>query len=162
MPDYAKLRAAAEAMLVPHAGAVDDRFFELWKPGVCLEVLAAAEAVKPKLDAYTGDFEEAWDAYPPRAGANKRAAFKAWNARIRAGITPTAMLAGVIRYAAYVRSERTEERFIKQPSTFFGPDEHFALPWVASRGQAMRQDANAEAKRRLFGGDDFGVIDAQG
>ncbi|MFZ3286572.1 MAG: ead/Ea22-like family protein [Telluria sp.] len=116
---------------------------------------------KPKLNDYPADFESAWDAYPPRSGANKRTAFKAWSARIKAGAVIADMLSGVERYAAYVLAERTEERFIKQPATFFGPDEHYMLPWASKSAPAGRQSVNDEAKRRLFGGfDEFGSTDA--
>ena len=36
-----------------------------------------------------------------------------------------AILEGVKRYAAYVRRERTEGKYIKQAATFFGPDRHW-------------------------------------
>lgn len=124
---------------------------------------AAPKPAKPKRDDYPADFMAAWDAYPPRAGSNKRTALKAWAARIKAGATAADILAGVERYAAYVLAERTEERFIKQPATFFGPDEHFALPWVSQSAPAARQSINDDAKRRLFGGfDEFGGTHAPG
>lgn len=121
---------------------------------------AAPKVVKGKQD-YPPEFEAAWTAYPPRAGGNKKATFRAWVARRKAGATPADMLAGATRYAAFVMAERTEERYIKQPATFFGPDEHYALPWRPTRGAPMRQDANDEAKRRLFGGND-GAFNAAG
>lgn len=121
---------------------------------------AAAKPAKGKQE-YPAAFESTWEAYPPRAGGNKKATFRAWAARVKAGTDPADMLAGAARYAAFVLAERTEERFIKQPATFFGPDEHFALPWRPTRGAPVRQDANDEAKRRLFGGDD-GALNAAG
>ena len=129
-----------------------------------LEALRAQLATKPaKRNDYPLDFEAAWSAYPTRPGANKVSSFKAWSARVKAGALPADILAGVKRYAAYVLAERTEERFIKQPATFLGPDEHYALPWSSSRGPAARQDVNEEAKRRLFGGfDEFGGTHAAG
>lgn len=157
MRDYSHLRPIAEAMLLPHAGAVDDKYFDTFKPALVLEMLddLAACAVKlPKRDDYPSDFEACWEAYPQRAGANKRATFKAWTARVRSGVTPAALLAGAVRYAEYVKAERTQERYIKQASTFYGPDEHYALPWLPSRGAPARASVNDEAKRRLFGGSD--------
>ncbi|MFB4633557.1 helix-turn-helix domain-containing protein, partial [Enterobacter kobei] len=54
---------------------------------------------------YSNDFEQAWQAYPKRAGGNsKAAAWKAWKARIKDGVNTEAMLAGVNRYAGYVRA----------------------------------------------------------
>ncbi|EJN06468.1 hypothetical protein [Herbaspirillum sp. YR522] len=84
----------------------------------------AAEPLDP-------DFETAWSEYPRRPGASKAASLKAWNARIRAGASAAEMIAGVKRYATYVELERTEPRFIKQPATFFGPDEHYRSDWTA-------------------------------
>ncbi|NHZ94578.1 hypothetical protein [Massilia sp. CCM 8734] len=124
--------------------------------------LRALVNVKPaKRNDYPDEFEEVWAAYPARSGANKVSSFKAWGTRVKAGTKPADILAGVKRYAEYVKSERTEDRYIKQPATFFGPDEHFLLPWASKRGGAGRQSLNEEAKRRLFGGyDEFGGLDA--
>lgn len=169
MTDYSELRAAAEAAM--SAGSVYEiqyrKLTSSCTPSVILALLDELESLrtqvkppKPKRDDYPADFEAAWDAYPPRSGANKRTAHKAWSARIKAGVLVADMLAGVERYAAYVLAERTEERFIKQPATFFGPDEHFDLPWASKSAPAARQSVNDEAKRRLFGGfDEFGAAD---
>ncbi len=80
-------------------------------------------------DAYSQEFESAWSSYPQRPGANKRKAFKAWTARLKAGVDVAGMTLGVDRYAHYVAVMRTEPQFIKQPETFFGPDEHFRSSW---------------------------------
>ncbi len=71
------------------------------------------------------DFMSAWESYPQRPGASKAAALRAWNARIKDGATADEMIAGTKRYAAYCKAQKTEPQFIKQPSTFFGPDKHF-------------------------------------
>ena len=80
---------------------------------------------------YSNEFEQAWQAYPKRAGGNsKAAAWKAWKARIKDGVTTEAMLAGVSRYAGYVRATGSEgTQFVKQAATFFGPDRHFEEVW---------------------------------
>lgn len=78
---------------------------------------------------YSDAFEQAWQDYPARPGANKRQAYKAWNARLKAGVTAAHLHAGVQRYHAYVQACQTEPRYIKQPATFFGPDEHFKADW---------------------------------
>ena len=76
-------------------------------------------------------FDAIWDAYPKRAGGNPKAtALKAFNARLREGVDASEMLAGVERYASFVRAtgkERTE--YVKQAATFLGPDRHWAEPW---------------------------------
>lgn len=93
---------------------------------------ASAPACPAKQD-YSPEFETAWQVYPKRAGGNsKAAAFKAWKARLKDGVKPETMLAGVKRYAAYSRTTgSTGTQFVKQAATFFGPDRHFDEPWQA-------------------------------
>lgn len=78
-------------------------------------------------------FVEAWASYPKRDGGNsKSAALKAWDARVKAGVAPADMLAGVKRYAAYCAANAmTGTRFVKQAATFFGPDSHYAESYGA-------------------------------
>lgn len=76
------------------------------------------------------DFEQAYLAYPKRPGANKASSLKAWQARIKSGVTPETILDGVLRYAAYCKASRTDPGYIKQPSTFFGPNEHYLNDWT--------------------------------
>ncbi len=85
---------------------------------------------------YSNEFEKAWQAYPKRAGGNsKAAAWKAWKARIKDGVNTEAMLAGVNRYAGYVRATGSAgTQYVKQAATFFGPDRHFEEPWQAPSG----------------------------
>lgn len=82
-------------------------------------------------------FEEAWNAYPKRSGGNsKKAALKAWNARIAAGVAPADMLAGTILYAAFcVATDKIDTPYVKQAATFYGPDLHFSEPWTAPAGK---------------------------
>lgn len=75
-------------------------------------------------------FEVAWVAYPKRPGNPKERARKAWVARMREGVDPKAIIDGVHRYAGYVRKERTEPRYIKMASTFFGPDRHWEADYT--------------------------------
>jgi hypothetical protein len=81
---------------------------------------------------YMSRFDEFWALYPKREGGNpKRAAMRAWNARIRQGIKPAEMVAGVARYANYVRAVDNEfTRYVLHAATFLGPDEHWAQPWA--------------------------------
>lgn len=82
--------------------------------------LSCAKEIDPK-------FEEAWKAYPKREGGSvKKTALKAWNGRIREGIDPDVLIAAVKAYAkAMERASNVGTRFVKQASTFFGPDGHF-------------------------------------
>lgn len=101
--------------------------------GVCGE--ASFENGSSK-ENYSNEFEQAWQAYPKRAGGNsKAAAWKAWKARIKDGVTTVAMLAGVNRYAGYVRATGSAgTQYVKQAATFFGPDRHFEETWQAPAG----------------------------
>lgn len=46
------------------------------------------------------------------------------------------MLAGVSRYAGYVRATGSEgTQFVKQAATFFGPDRHFEEVWQPPAGK---------------------------
>lgn len=90
----------------------------------------------------TEEFEAAWDAYPARSGASKADSLKAWKARIKAGESADEILAGVVRYAAYVKARGTEDNFIKQPATFFGPGNHFKSDWTVAepRGSPVKPE----------------------
>jgi hypothetical protein len=95
---------------------------------------------------YPPEFEEAWQAYPQRPGASKKDAHKAWAARIKAGADHTVILQGVIRYAEFCRASGTEPRYIKQPTTFFGPGEHYLADWSA-RNTGNQQGGTIHDKR---------------
>jgi len=77
-------------------------------------------------------FEEAWDLYRTirRSNNPKKGARKAWDARVREGVKPSEMLEGLKKYVAFVQSEGTHERYVKQAATFFGPDHHFASDYT--------------------------------
>lgn len=94
--------------------------------------IASAPTRSAKQD-YSPEFEKAWQAYPKRAGGNsKAAAFKAWNARLKDGVKPEVMLAGVKRYAAFARATGSAgTQYVKQAASFFGPDRHFEESWQA-------------------------------
>lgn len=101
--------------------------------GVCGKASSENRSSK---ENYSNEFEQAWQAYPKRAGGNsKAAAFKAWKARLKDGVKPEDMLAGVKRYAAYVRTTGSVgTQYVKQAATFFGPDRHFEELWQAPAG----------------------------
>lgn len=96
-----------------------------------------SEKNRSSKENYSNEFERAWQAYPKRAGGNsKAAAWKAWKSRIKDGVTTEAMLAGVSRYAGYVRATGSEgTQFVKQAATFFGPDRHFEEVWQPPAGK---------------------------
>ncbi|MCQ0197250.1 helix-turn-helix domain-containing protein [Escherichia coli] len=99
--------------------------------------------VRSNRPEYSPEFEQAWLAYPKRAGGNsKSAAFKAWKARLNEGVNPETMLEGVKRYAGWVSAMgNSGTQFVKQAVTFFGPDRHFEESWeVPAVSAARRKD----------------------
>jgi len=92
-------------------------------------------------------FDQAWAEYPKRPGASKAGAWKAWRARIKAKADPDEIIAGVRRYARYVEATGTEPQFVKQPATFFGPDEHWKSDWTAQPRASPYQSKTDKAKQ---------------
>lgn len=85
--------------------------------------------------AYPADFEAVWAAYPKRKGPNnKRKAFKAWNARIRAGVPVDALYNATRDYAeCMTATERVGTPYVMHAATFFGPDQHYLEDWSSDR-----------------------------
>jgi len=107
---------------------------------------------KRKAIDYTQEFEEAWAAYPKREGSNnKRKAFSAWNARLREGVAPEEMLAGVKRYAAYCAAkDATGTQWVMQAQRFFGTDREFENDWSV----AQRPSGTIQRRASTHGGYD--------
>lgn len=105
---------------------------------------AAAAAGKtptpaPVAATYPADFEEFWQEYPRKT--EKRAAFKAWKARLKGGVAPAVLITAAKNYGAGCRADATDERYIKHPATFLGPNrpyEEYIQPRAAPglRGEA--------------------------
>ncbi|MEX0385839.1 hypothetical protein [Spiribacter onubensis] len=87
-----------------------------------------------------GDFEEdfceAYESFPKRKPShNRKEALRAYQARRRAGVTKEELLAGVQRYAEYIRADGKEgTQYVKTAAAFFGPDEHWAQDWSSASG----------------------------
>ena len=98
--------------------------------------------VRSNRPEYSPEFEQAWLAYPKRAGGNsKSAAFKAWKARLNDGVNSETMLEGVKRYAGWVSAMgNSGTQFVKQAVTFFGPDRHFEESWEVPAVSAARRE----------------------
>ncbi|MGP8165525.1 MAG: YdaU family protein [Steroidobacteraceae bacterium] len=77
------------------------------------------------------EFLEFKAAYPKRAGDQGWSkALRAAHARIAEGHSWPEMVAGATRYSAFVRSSGKEgSEYVKQASTFLGPDKPFLEPW---------------------------------
>lgn len=132
MRDYSPLRGLAAGAPTVHlkASTVIELLDELDRLRA-----SSARPVKVKRNDYPPEFEAVWEVYPARPGDSKRAAHKAWAARLAAGATVGELLAGAQAYAAYVKTMKVEPVFIKQSATFFGPGEHFAADWTVPAAQ---------------------------
>jgi hypothetical protein len=85
-----------------------------------------------KKKAFTVEFDAAWAEYPIRAGSNSKPdAYSAWNARVKEGVTPAELLAGVKRYAAFCHhTGKLRSEYVMQARRFFGPSRQYAEPWA--------------------------------
>ncbi|WP_240656186.1 helix-turn-helix domain-containing protein [Pantoea dispersa] len=117
----------------------------------------AAEPSRTGKQDYSPEFETAWQAYPKRSGGNpKPSAWKAWSARIREGVKPADMLAGVQRYAGYITATgKAGTEYVKQAATFFGPDHHFTESWTTSPSQ--QRTTPAQSRHSGFSERDYGT-----
>lgn len=88
---------------------------------------SVSKAKKKTRHEYTEEFEAAWAIYPRSSG--KLAAFKVWETRIKQGSNPDDMIAAAVNYAAAMKREKTEEKFIKMGSTFYG-DKEWYRDWI--------------------------------
>jgi hypothetical protein len=98
-----------------------------------LRSVSGRKKSKPKANpkGYTDEFEAAWAAYPQRPGNSKADAFKAWKARLAAGVTVEQLADGVQRYAAYCdATDKTGTEYVKLAATFFGPGDHYLADWT--------------------------------
>ncbi|WP_166671056.1 replication protein [Modicisalibacter xianhensis] len=99
----------------------------------------ASQQPKPaaKAKPYPDDFEQAWQAYPKRAGSNpKNHAFQAWQARRKEGVPAERMLEGVRRYVAFCNAKGSAHtEFVMQAKRFFGPSLEFDNDWSLPTAQ---------------------------
>lgn len=101
--------------------------------------------------AYPPAFESAWRAMPRRMGGNpKRLAARAWSARVREGVDPDVIMAGVLRYAAFCDAEKkTGTEYVMQAATFFGPNERYLESWATR--STRRASSAASVLSEMFG-----------
>lgn len=94
-----------------------------------------ATAVEKTIDL---DFENFWRLYPKRPGGNKTQAAKAWAARMKEREDVQQILYGTKRYRDYCIAMGIEPKFIKQASTFIGPDKHYRSDWAVGKSGPMK------------------------
>lgn len=115
-----------------------------------LDVLRAGGTAKRGKKEYPPEFLEAYDAMKAagtrwRDGSTPAAAFKQWQARIKAGAAPELVLAGALRYAAYCKATGCE---VKMAQTFFGPGEYYTAEYVMPRADLARRTGPLERRQR--------------
>lgn len=132
MRDYSPLRGLAAANPTVHlkSSTVVELLDELDRLRA-----GGAALTKVKRNDYPADFEAVWEVYPSRPGDSKKAAYKAWAARLAAGATVAEMLAGAQAYAAFVKAMKIEPMYILQSATFFGPSERYSADWTPPEAQ---------------------------
>lgn len=131
---------------IDHAGVIDlattkEHSTKERKTSRTIRPDGTGESYAPKghhtdADEPSPEFMAAWKLYPSRGsrGNPRKAAWKAWRARIRGGVPAQEMIDGVARYAAHIDAEgKTGTQFVMMASTFFGPDEHWKEPYGTSR-----------------------------
>jgi len=75
-------------------------------------------------------FEMFWSEYPKKM--EKQKSYRMWKARRKEGLTSEDLLVAAINYADACRNQGTEQKFIKYPATFLGPDKLFT-EWIKPR-----------------------------
>lgn len=85
---------------------------------------------------FTNDFERFWSVYPASRRTEKKAAYRAWKARLKAGANPEQIITAARNYAQ--DTEGKEPRYIKLPKTFLGPDTPYE-DLLKSRGDPGHQ-----------------------
>lgn len=97
--------------------------------------------------SYSPAFETWWTTYPRRAGGNpKKAAWRAYQARLANGTNPNELQAGCERYAAHIKAEgKRGSQYVMRATTFLGPDEHWKEDYDGSSDPWAEQWALVDA-----------------
>lgn len=105
-----------------------------------------------------GEFVEIRKAYPKRTGSHRwHDALGAFRARVTEGVDPKAMLAGVQRYAEFIRGTGKEgTEYVQQAATFLGKNRSFEQPW---KPPPKPETAHDRMHRMLNGTDETRVIE---
>jgi hypothetical protein len=72
---------------------------------------------------YSAEFESFWKSYPRHI--DKGAAWSAWKARLKSGVSPGDLVTAAVHYSSLCERESTEERYVKHAATFLGRDEPY-------------------------------------
>ncbi len=114
-----------------------------------LDIESEKEIDKEKnICIYSQEFLDFWEAYPRKLG--KKAAWRKWEATLKRDadeytepLKVMLVVAGMI-YAERIAKKKTEQRYIKLPATFLGPDEHWHDMLEGSKYESKRDDDSAD------------------
>ena len=108
------------------------------------------EETSPKKVGYTNDFESLWKIYPRKK--EKGGAYEKYKARINDGYSHEELMEATRAYANECKKNHTEERYIKQGKTFFGPNTPFLdyLRKEEARGCTEATGHEASAYRKIL------------
>jgi len=131
-----KGQSATQKNSSPGEGLLEATFFQGKKAGSAPShsLPALKEKGKQEPFSYPQEFEDFWSVYPRRI--EKRKAFRAWQARLREGVSPETLIDCARNYAEYVLLKGTAECYIKHPATFLGPDRPFE-DWKEKRKEEI-------------------------
>lgn len=104
----------------------------------------AAAAAGKQVGKYSADFELFWREYPKRHRASpKPDAWKAWQARIRAGVPSSDLIAAAMAYRKeQVALGKAGTQYVQQPATFLGPGERWT-PYLGPQPEAQAAQLSA-------------------
>jgi len=108
---------------------------------------AAGEQSKPA-GKYSDDFEAFWREYPKRdRAASKPDAWKAWSARLKAGVSAQDLISAATNYRVDQTAKgKVGTEYVKLPATFLGKGEH----WKSYLGPQPQLPARPGAKPSNF------------
>lgn len=97
---------------------------------------------------YAAEFEAFWQAYPRKT--EKQKAYRTWKTRCKEGLTTEDLVMAAKNYAAFCISQGTEQKYIKHPATFLGPDRAF-LDWTKTGKEEKDAACISDAKDNSSG-----------
>ena len=107
--------------------------------------------VNNTVNKYTAGFEEFWKLYPRKV--EKAAAYKAYKARLKEGVSKDTLLTAVKNYNQKITDEHTTETYIKYPKSFLSKDRSFD-DYLEYKSPQDRQEEKPISKL-VYEGDDL-------
>lgn len=103
-----------------------------------------------KNNIYSVHFEKAWGVYLKKK--DKALAYKAYKARLNDGYSEDELYLATVKYMEECKKEKREEKYIKNASTFYGPNTPFVdyLP----KGGTGNYSKSMEYGRKIYQGDE--------